>query len=74
MEAVFRPEVIRIFFRWIPANFLCFLVGAGRKASEKSEKVPAGILLPKFIGNPFDPAVSHRTSLILDGEFSIWIH
>jgi hypothetical protein len=31
------------FFRWIPANFLCFLKGTGRKSSEKN---PAGMLLP----------------------------
>ncbi len=34
MEAVFRPEVFRIFFRWIPANCLYFPVGTGRKSSE----------------------------------------
>jgi hypothetical protein len=31
MEAVFRPENFWFFFRWIPANFLCFPAGTGRK-------------------------------------------
>jgi hypothetical protein len=35
MEAVFRPEVFWIFFRWIPANCLYFPVGTGWKSSEK---------------------------------------
>jgi hypothetical protein len=27
------------FFRWIPANFLCFLASTGRKALEKIRKI-----------------------------------
>jgi len=55
MEAVFRPETVRIFFRWIPANFLCFPAGTGRK---KSEKFSAGILLPQNHQNYPEPPVS----------------
>jgi hypothetical protein len=38
MEAVFRPENIRFFFRWIPANFLCFPAGTQVKSSHTSFK------------------------------------
>jgi hypothetical protein len=38
MEAVFRLEIARIFFRWVPVKFPCFLVGTGRKSSEKIRK------------------------------------
>jgi hypothetical protein len=38
IEAVFRPKVVRFFFRRIPANFLCFPAGIGRKALEKIRK------------------------------------
>jgi hypothetical protein len=47
MEAVFRPESFRFFFRWIPARFLCF---------------PAGILLPQNYRNYPEPAVSRPDS------------
>jgi hypothetical protein len=42
MEAVFRPEICWIFFRWIPVNFLCFPAGNGRKLSEKIWKFSDG--------------------------------
>jgi hypothetical protein len=45
-------------FRSIPANFLCFPAGTGRKSSEKTEKFPAGILLPQNHRNYPEPAVS----------------
>jgi hypothetical protein len=42
MEAVFRPENFRFFFRWIPTNFLCFPEGTSRKSSEKIRKFSGG--------------------------------
>jgi hypothetical protein len=42
MEAVFRPEVFRIFFRWIPVNFRYFPAGTGRKSSEKIRQFSGG--------------------------------
>jgi hypothetical protein len=42
----------------IPTDFLCFMSGTGREALEKSEKFPAGILLPQNHRNYPEPAVS----------------
>ncbi len=58
MEAVFRVRNWPDFFRWIPVNFLCFPTGTGPKSSEKSEKFPAGILLPQNHWNYPEPPLS----------------
>ena len=47
-EAVFRPEIDRIFFGGFLPTSLCFPTGTGRKSSQKdSEKLLVGILLPQ---------------------------
>ncbi len=53
MEAVFRPEIVRIF----SGGFLCFQAGTDRKSSEKAENFPAGILLPQNYRNYQEPVV-----------------
>jgi hypothetical protein len=47
MEAVFRPEIVRIFSGGFLPTFCAFRQESGGKHWKKSEKFTAGILLPQ---------------------------
>ncbi len=58
METVFRPEIFRIFFGgFLPTSF-AFRQEPGGKYWKKSDKFPAGILLPQNHRNRPEPVVS----------------
>jgi hypothetical protein len=58
MEAVFRPEIVRIFSGEFPSNSCAFRQEPAGNHQKKSENFPAGILLPQNHRNYPKPAVS----------------
>ncbi len=67
MEAVFRPENFRIFSGGFLPTSCAFQQEAGGKHWKKSEKFPAGILLPQNHRNYPKPAVSGP-------DCTTWVH
>jgi hypothetical protein len=58
MEAVFRPEIVRIFFGGFLSNSCAFRQEPAGNHQKKSENFPVGILLPQNHRNYPEPAVS----------------
>jgi hypothetical protein len=58
MEAVFRPEIVRIFSGGFLSNSCAFRQEPAGNHQKKSENFPAGILLPQNHRNYLEPVVS----------------